>query len=176
MFLYMKKFLIFTILLVCILSANAQIQTELLGLRLGKTTKEQAINILKSKKCNYEWVNQSDLWADYLWFAGYQWATVGFRFYENKLKMIVFQTNDYDYKKEAIIQQYGYLSQKLLNKYSSYLISKQGGKLIFDDNHTSLTIEYAPHSTNKDSRTMFLSLIYLDNNLNNKSYNSDNEL
>lgn len=105
------------------LSVNAQINTNIWGLNVGKSTKKQVTNVLKKKGYKYEVVNddtpRTSLFiitsSKGVNFNGVSWNTVSLEFYDNTLFGIAFLNN-----KQPYSSKFDALRKNYDNKYRSY--------------------------------------------------------
>ncbi|MCM1320291.1 MAG: hypothetical protein NC217_07930 [Muribaculaceae bacterium] len=113
----MKKLLILFIVMFGVLSATAQIKSQILGCTLGVTTKATTINVLKQKGYDVKPFERAALQnADFyiikggVSFANVIWDEVKIRFVNGKFASIAFNTclddSQFDTIKDSLISKY----------------------------------------------------------------------
>ena len=142
----MKKIVSLALLLVTVISINAQINTNIWGVTVGKSTKQHVEAILKKNgftKLQHLEDNVIVI-TDYsgsgtIRFGGIPWQSMHFCFYKNILYMINF------FKYKAYYDGYSYeyiktqISEPLLKKYSKYCVENQDNILLFHDGINSVS-------------------------------------
>lgn len=135
----MKKILSITLVLITALTINAQINTNIWGLIVGKSTKQQVKKLLSQKGFTkiYEVGNEymSIEPRNGISFGGVTWDNLGFFFYKNILCQIVFE-----YNQNSKSEVYSLMKIKLEGKYSIYKVSETSQKIYFEDNNSNILL------------------------------------
>ena len=113
----MKKIVTFLLLLTISISSFAQIQRNILGLTLGKTTKASAMSILKRKGYKLEYNDGNYVCFKPTTFGGVTWEGFEVDFNGNKVSCIMFRLT---YTKEDKLSSYYYNILGKLAKYNNY--------------------------------------------------------
>lgn len=152
----MKRIISIVLLLVCVLTASAQIQRNFLGFTLGVTTKTQVYNYLKTHHYKFTKQTYEDGYqVENVSFGGYHWTALFITFYKNKLSSVSFYDSD-DFKPQELLEaNYKYLSSSLDNKYYLYLSEQSSNEKHYTDGIVECALEYS-YSMN----AMMLSLRY----------------
>lgn len=115
----MKRTISILLLLLCVLTASAQIQRNFLGFTLGVTTKGQALNYLRNNNYNYESKDDGYIIRN-VSFAGEKWKIASISFYDNRLVVIGFMGRVS--QKTPLANAFKSLVYRLNKKYSRYYI------------------------------------------------------
>ncbi len=159
----MKKILTITLLLITVLSINAQITRDILGLTLGKSSQQQVVKIMKDKGYYVEYIDDGIAVAtdNGFIFGGITWQGLSIGFYKNILYMIcLVKSNDTSSRLSDVYSTFELLKAKLNNKYLSYKNIDDEYHVTYNDpmTHISLSINESPND-------MFLVLTYTDVNI-----------
>lgn len=135
----MKKITLTLLLALFISNVYAQINTNILGCKLGVSSKATVERVLKSKGLNIEKSNATDLLEgvtfydikDGVSFGGIIWDDARIRFINGKFASIIFS-------KVASRETYNKLFASLKKKYARYLISADYPAPFFQDNNTEI--------------------------------------
>ena len=139
----MKKIISITLVLITALTLNAQINTNIWGLIVGKSTKQQVKNVIRQKgftkiyEEGYDYISIEP--RNGISFGGVTWDNLGLFFHKNTLCQIVF-----DYNQNSKSEVYSLMKIKLEGKYSIYKLSETSQKIYFEDNNSNilLTMEF----------------------------------
>lgn len=159
----MKRIISIVLLLVCVLTASAQIQRNFLGFTLGVTTKSVVYNKYKHNK-SLQINEDGDLRVSNITFAGQKWDLVLFKFANNKLQAVSFFSTEPNTTITEMDMAWNRLSENLLIKYGKYYRdSSTSEHLMFTDGKTNLSLSYSVIEYYKG-----LSLFYFDRKLFNQ--------
>ena len=152
----MKKIISIVLLLVCVLTASAQIQRNFLGFTLGVTTKTQVYNYLKNHCYKFSKDDLDDGYkVENISFGGYQWTVAFITFHKNKLCSIEFYDSD-DFRPQEFLEgSYKNLSTSLDKKYHFYLSEQSPNSKHYSDGVVKCVLAYS-YAMN----AMMLSLSY----------------
>lgn len=171
----MKRFIIVLILVISSLVGSAQITRNVWGLELGKSTRQQVINVLKQKGYTPDTNNPSNsvtIKADNFKFGGGYWTYASFEFHGGKLYEIWFQNNQFenpvnnqdmfDLLKERLDSKYGQFRHSGLNTDESNLCYYDGKTYMW------LNIRYF-------EGVQYISITYTDEKLWEQKMNDDED-
>lgn len=135
----MKKIISLTLMIITALAINAQINTRILGVTLGQSTKQQVRSAMKQK--GYRCIEFADGGLGIqprngLYFGGQLWEVVFFWFYNNKLSTIGFEFKGYNSD-----EYFELLKEKLYNKYSKYYTQEMEETIFFEDNKSRIILD-----------------------------------
>lgn len=120
----MKKILLLAMAMLLAVAAHAQIQNQIWGLTLGKSTRQDVRNVLEEKGLTIHELD-GGLGASpdegLITFGSCTWSTAVFGFYQGQLKFVAFSR--YWGESDDATNTYYQLKDKLDAKYSSYYIS-----------------------------------------------------
>lgn len=157
-------------LLLCMVTATAQIQRKILDFTLGVTTKAQVLNYLKNHHYKYLLRKNGEYVASNITFAGYNWQDTYFSFYKGKLYCVDFR-DDGEYTPEELLKEvWERLKNSLNSKYSIYSISSKDNKIEFSDNKTYVGLGYEYSFGSKSLSIMYFD-IYLFKQCSKSEYN-----
>lgn len=150
------RILFFVVFLLCANTLFAQIQTKILGCRVGTSTANEVMSILNQQGYTVSVVEYNKFSRDYfksgdysfeingsILFGGVRWDYVTFTFIGKKLYSVSFNCfnfnkNAYDIQKKA----YDKLLSDLKNKYSNYYKPDESGFFeFFRDNYTEINLK-----------------------------------
>lgn len=164
----MKRTLSICLLLLCVLSASAQIQRNFLGYTLGSTTKSVIYNKYKTNKLFHRYAN-GDFCVGDITFAGQKWDVVMFEFTNNKLASIQFFLTEPISSISEMDIVWDRLSGRLLEKYSDYYREASTSDVLqFVDSKTFLSLMYRSINYSKG-----LALRYSDRDLTRQQTQSE---
>ena len=154
----------------------AQITRNIWGLELGKSTKQQIINVLKQKGFNPtidDVTNTISVKAGNFNFGGGLWTYASFMLYEGRLYEVWFQNNEYELP-VAIFVQFNKIKEALDKKYGQYRYTStendsENERAYFDGNtrfHLSRRIY---------NNVGYISITYSDDYLLNKKLNGEQD-
>lgn len=144
------KILFVVLFLLCANTLFAQIQTKILGCRVGTSTANEVMAILNQQGYSVCVVEYNKFSRDYfkcgdysfqiygsILFGGVRWDHVSFTFIGQKLYSVSFAANQ-----NTANNAYDKLFSDLKNKYSNYYKSEEssGGVKYFRDNYTEITL------------------------------------
>lgn len=141
----MKKFLTITLLLITALSINAQINTNIFGVVLGKSSPEEVKKVLTQKGYRYQETTTYHFIGIHpiegVNFSGEKWEEVFFYFYSNKLYEIIFAKHPNGYTSQDI--SFSMLKEKLRKKYRSFFDIENNEAVLYQDkkNRIMLSID-----------------------------------
>ena len=124
----MKKIISLTLMLIIGLTLNAQINTNIWGLTLGKSTKQQVKSVLKKKgyQCVVTPQGNYSINLNNTKFGGGYWSYAEFSFHKNILYNIGF-LNDANRSVIDVDNMYEKVKQNLMIKYGEYYYSGYEG-------------------------------------------------
>lgn len=142
----MKKIISITLMLIIALTLNAQINTNIWGLAIGKSTKRQVISVLQKKGYKYEITKKGTNVQEFsifprngIDFAGSQWEYVLLSLYKNTLYGISFQNYKYTSAID-IYKTFNLIKYRLDQKYSSYFTNSEDYNLNYIDGETWINL------------------------------------
>ena len=175
----MRHILSLALMLVTALTINAQINTHIWGLTIGKSTKQQVKNVLLQKGYRYEKVNnKTNVQAycispkDGIYFGGSNWEYVFFNFYKNILYCIGFQNEKYNSAVD-IYSTFDLLKNRLNQKYSSYITNSDYYEIDYNDGETWIWLSIYDDDSSYDNK--FISLEYTNYKIFKIIYNEEND-
>ena len=118
----MRKIFLALLLSLTSLFCSAQITRNIWGLELGKSTKQQVLNVLKLKGFNPttdDATSTISVKSDNFKYGGGFWTYASFEFYNGRLYEVWFQNNEYEIP-IAIFEQFNLIRDRLDKKYSQY--------------------------------------------------------
>ena len=136
----MKRILTIFLALLIGLSTSAQLQNKLLGFTLGSTTKSEVYNKYKNDPYFFEREGGNCLVTTDVTFAGHEWDIVSFYFFNNKLAGISFSDLEPETSAQVIELTWGNLKDKLMNKYSYYLIPTSSDMILYSDGINNIAL------------------------------------
>lgn len=151
-YLQKKRALLLVIFIGLCCSTQAQLQRNIFGLELARSTKENVIAYLNEHNIQYERLGEFDVIStkDVLYFAGYAW-NVTFGFYRNILYSVdLFQHpyrinsfGDIEYDSNFVDKRFQQIQKQLRNKYPSveYIIETPQSSIGLRDNMTVVTLK-----------------------------------
>ena len=134
----MKRILAISLTLILGLSLSAQIQNKFMGFTLGKSTKSEVYNKIKSNEAFYE--NNNRCCISNVKFAGYTWDIANFEFYDDRLVAVSFSDLETSTPASLIESTWRTIKDKLWNKYDKYYITTTSEILLFSDNITDVAL------------------------------------
>ena len=158
----MKRFILLPIMVFILnLSIFAQIQKDILGFQLGKSTRNEVVNHFKETGNN---ILESDdiVSIESLDFYGESWPLVSFNFYEDKICSVQFVNVDVITPKDKLDKIWNNLNNLLSEKYTAYYgksISTKELKL-FNDGDILINLIYEVYQGAQG-----LLLVFYDNKL-----------
>lgn len=170
----MKKTLLLTFLFSLFYApiSFGQIQRKILGLELGVTTKQDAINILTQKgfKINQEY--EYFIINGPISFGGNEWDGIMVNFQGEKLLSIFFMDgakNKFN-EQSILVNSWETLKLKLKRKYSEYFYKEDVEKNLqfFSDENTEIMLSYS-------TTPLLLALCYVDKTLQESKSNEEDE-
>ena len=141
----MKRTISIVLLLVCVLAASAQIQSNFLGFTLGETTKTQVYNHLRDTNIKFYQDEEGICCAENVKFATIDWDYAKFTFFNDKLYKVEFSFLDDGKRIAKLTSVYNKLTELLPKKYWRYANGKTFGDkfMEFSDNVTTVTFLYS---------------------------------
>lgn len=145
---------------------ESKLNTDVLGLTLGKTSLTNGQGILKSKGYSPYEMNSTKptskfLGIDNVSFGGQTWTLNIFAFYKDKLMAVTFGKNCTSSEANKIFKE---ISSVLIEKYSDCLKTESSTELRFEDGNFCIQL-------NKTSD--FVSLLYADEKLKSQMESDD---
>ena len=116
----MKRLITLIFVLAISITTFAQIQTQILGMTLGSTTKQSALNILKQKGYKIKENTSTNIDVEGVNFGGVKWRYTSFNFYKGKLLYVYFHINSLDIEISTIDAIYDRVNGNLMTKYKKY--------------------------------------------------------
>jgi hypothetical protein len=144
---------------------SAQITRSFWGLELGRSTKQNVIDVLKQKGYSPQ-IDNSDntvyiitgIWNNFKYGGGF-WTYASFEFHNGKLMKVHFQNNEEEIIMDIALM-YEDISEKLETKYYRYKKQDIGQPPYYDDGKTLLSLAYGFHNGIRR-----ISITYYDNTL-----------
>ena len=163
-----KRFYILIIFSLCTVTVTAQIQRNIFDFTLGVTTKTQVQNYLIRHHYNYSINKNGEYEVRNLIFAGHNWPSVYFSFYNDKFYCVDFIDNESHTPVETLGLVWKRLNSSLNKKYSIYSISSKDDYVEFSDNKTNVSLKFRNTLGEK-----MLSIMYYDIFLLNQMISSE---
>lgn len=141
----MKKIIVSLLFLLIPLVCFGQIKRNIDGVILGKSTKQEIVSYLKSRKIPYS-MGKVGIYNTVICntpraFAGISWSSTYYILYNNVVFKISYSNSDYDMLKEEIDLSFENLSMALQHKYSQFKrADRDRDKLIFRDANVEITL------------------------------------
>ena len=138
----MKKIFTIVLLLATVFSVNAQITTDIWGLTVGHSTKQDVRKVFK--KNNYYYIENKEFNAFLLVsesgfrFGSIYWQQAIFGFYNDILMSVNFVLKPRSLNSSE--NDYSYLKEKLDKKYKSYCIFEDDRTTTYEDGKTRIYI------------------------------------
>ena len=149
------------------MSIFAQIQKDILGFKLGKSTRNEVINYFKESGNN---IIESDeiVSIDSLDFYGESWPLVSFNFYEEKICSVQFVNVDGITPKDTLDKIWKNINNLLLKKYKTYYGKTISTKEVmsFNDGDILINLIYK-----ENQGVQGLLLVFYDNYLMQEKWN-----
>lgn len=173
----MKKVFFISILAVFFFATEsmAQIQRNFLGMKLGVSTRQEVIKVIKQKELKMNHIEENSFFATgSILFGGNNWNNIQVVFQNDILCSIHFiniATYPY-YEREILENTWETLYIKLRGKYSRYITNENTEKksVYFQDGKTNILLHYIPAQT-------ALTLSYIDERMYDaQSKKNDEEL
>lgn len=123
-------------------NSHKGINRNLDGATLGKTTKQEIINQVKSNHLSYQLDENGKcvvVLGDYS-FGGVSWHSIKYRFYNNILWQVVFSKTGNGPSGSTIVFDYSNLRSGLLRKYKEYYSPIFADDLSFSDGNTYIAV------------------------------------
>lgn len=151
-YLQKKRALLLVLFIGLCCSTQAQLQRNIFGLELARSTKANVIAYLNEHNIQYKGMGEFDAIStkDDLYFAGYAWNVVIFQFYQNILYGIsLFQYpyminsfGDIEDDRNFVDKRFQQIQKQLRNKYPSveYIIENPQSSIVLRDNMTVVTL------------------------------------
>ena len=172
----MKRVISLTLMLVAALTIYAQINTNIWGLTVGKSTKQQVKNVLRNKGYSVEVLYDGTIAIapkSGVYFGGQLWERTYFAFYKNTLSQVAFQT-DNESSFNNVYSVFYVLSNKLKEKYGRYYkFSEEDKYFYFDDGNNTVSISI--YNSDVSSSIIYVSLSYYNNILDSKRTQSETD-
>lgn len=138
----MKKTVLLFLLSFIYLNASAQLQRQILGQELGKTTKSEALSSLESKGAYlYTYKGEESLYLDNIRFGGVYWKMVMMTFSNGILSSVMFADSpDSYYNDEERDNKWQKISTRFTEKYSNFFKEEKLDEIRFEDGKTFVSV------------------------------------
>lgn len=164
----MKKFILLCLYVLCTMGTYAQIKTNFWGLTLGVSSKESVIETLRSKGYSVQEFftlnNQGVEIKNVIW-ADAKWAYCYFRFTDNKLRAVVFETSNQRLSDSELVELKNRFVKSYEIKYKEYFdssISEKPNSYSYRDGKTYVCVNLHPGTDSGISHINFLHISYDD--------------
>lgn len=169
-----QRILIFLIVHVICINLNAQIQRNILGLTLGKSSPTETVNILRNRNLNVEKMGMgtSTLYVKEVFFAGKIWTFVILEFFHDKLCKIEFVEPRKFSSQEKLNKLWETIYDTIKTKYREYIVKDNKDYYINCSDRITI-IEAGFQNKAKDTQLIlhYMDIEYMTKKVN--SYNDD---